>query len=213
MITITTNKQIAIDSLDHIYPQGCNYDNNSSPAYINEVKKYFNDKQLNVLDLGCAGGQIVVDHILLGDIAVGLEGSSHVLNGRAKTNWDEYYNKNLFLCDITEPFMCSDENNNIIKFDVIQMWDVLEHIPETKLPQLLINIFNHLKDDGIFLGQISQDTNDIKHISVFSKEKWNTIFYDNHFEMINSIVSSCPRPALSGNGGFSFSAKKLKTDE
>jgi 2-polyprenyl-3-methyl-5-hydroxy-6-metoxy-1,4-benzoquinol methylase len=209
MITVKTDKPIAYDSLDHIHPQGCNNDNNSSASYINDIKKYFNNKKINVLDLGCAGGQIIVDHINSDDLGVGLEGSSHVLDGLAKTNWDKYYNKNLFLCDITEPFQCLDENNNVIRFDIIQMWDVLEHIPENKLHILFKNITDHLKDDGVFLGQISRGEGDIKHISIFSKEKWKMIFEDNNFTLSDCIVSSCPRPALTGEQGFNFSAKKI----
>lgn len=216
MITLKTNKPIAIDSPDHLNPAGCSNDNNSNLTYIQQIKNYFNKPILNVLDLGCAGGQIVADHISLGDVAVGLEGSSHALNGSGISNWKKYYNKNLFLCDITEPFECIDLDKKLIKFDVIQMWDVLEHIPEQKLPQLLTNIFNHLKDDGIFLGAISQQYDPIRHISVFSKEKWTIIFNNSNFTLDPCIVNVYPRIVCDGSPGmegFSFSAKKLKTNE
>lgn len=39
MITVDTNKKIALDSLDHINPYGCINDNNSDQEYIKEVNK------------------------------------------------------------------------------------------------------------------------------------------------------------------------------
>jgi len=213
MIKIKTNKPVAIDSPDHLNPAGCSNDNNSNLSYIQQIKSHFNNKKLNVLDLGCAGGQIIVDHLNIDDVAVGLEGSSHALNGSGRSNWEKYHNKNLFLCDITEPFECLDDNNNLIKFDVIQMWDVLEHIPEDKLPQLLKNIFNHLNDGGIFLGAISQQLDPIRHISVFSKDKWKIIFNRNNFTLDECIVNTFPRIVCDGSvgmEGFVFSSKKLE---
>lgn len=212
MILIKTNKSVAIDSPDHLHPAGCSNDNNSNSSYIQQIKTYFNNKKINVLDLGCAGGQIIVDHLNANDIGVGLEGSSHALNGAGKSNWEKYYNKNLFLCDITEPFECLDDNGNVITFDVIQTWDILEHIPEQKLPQVLKNIFNHLKSDGIFLGSISQQIDPIRHVSVFSKEKWKTIFNFNNFTLDNCIVNTFPRLVCDGSvgmEGFVFSSKKI----
>ena len=47
------------------------------------------------LDLGCSGGQLVIDYIDRGHLGIGLEGSNYsVINKRA--NWPKYHNKNLF---------------------------------------------------------------------------------------------------------------------
>jgi hypothetical protein len=116
MINVKTDKPIAIDSLDHKHPYGVINDNNSSSQYILEVKNYFKNNKISVLDLGCAGGQIIVDHHNLDDLSVGLEGSSNVLNGAGKHNWEQYHNKNLFLCDITEPFTCLHDSGEIVNF-------------------------------------------------------------------------------------------------
>jgi 2-polyprenyl-3-methyl-5-hydroxy-6-metoxy-1,4-benzoquinol methylase len=205
MINIITNKHIAADSADHTHPHGCVNDNNGTQQYLNSIKKYFNNKQINVLDLGCAGGQIIINHLEVGDFAVGLEGSSNVFNGAGKHNWEKYYNKNLFLCDITEPFTCLSDNVPIL-FDVIQMWEVLEHISEDKIDTLFKNIFTHLKDDGIFLGSISQQVDNLHHVSIFSKEKWNEIFIKNKFNLNDYVLDVYPRSI--GNPGFSFTAKK-----
>ena len=207
MISVITNKSVAFDSPDHIEPMGTVADNNSDILYILEIKKYFNNKNINILDLGCSGGQIVIDHILQKDLAIGLEGSSHVLQGAGKHNWEQYYNKNLFLCDITEPFTCLSDNTPIL-FDIIQMWEVLEHISEDKLDTLFKNIFEHLKDDGIFLGSISQQVDNLHHVSVFSKEKWNEIFIRNNFNLNDYVLNIFPRSI--GNPGFGFTTRKIK---
>ena len=97
MITLEAAKQVADDSPDHICPVGAIRDNFTSQGLIAEVKDGFDDEQISMLDLGCAGGQFVVDFIKEGDIGVGLEGSSNSLTGVGKDNWDKYHNKNLFL--------------------------------------------------------------------------------------------------------------------
>lgn len=208
MIKLQTKKQIAIDSLDHKHPFGCIRDNNSSIMYITTVKNYFNNKKINVLDLGCAGGQIIVDHTVLGDLAVGLEGSSHALTGAGKHNWDQYKDKNLFLCDITEPYTLTDNDDNILQFDYIQMWEVLEHIPENKLTVLFENIKKHLKPNGIFAGSVATyHCISGTHVSVFSKNKWESIFGNNKMTMEDYYFDFVPRPVSTGNDGFLFCAK------
>jgi 2-polyprenyl-3-methyl-5-hydroxy-6-metoxy-1,4-benzoquinol methylase len=209
MFTVKTNNPIALESADHQYPLGCIADNNSDTNYMLEIKNYFNNNPIKTLDLGCAGGQIVVDHLQLGDIAIGIEGSSNVLNGAGKHNWEKYYNKNLFLCDITQPFECISNQENII-FDCIQMWEVLEHIPFIKIEQVLKNISTHLKNDGIFIGSIAMCEDPPRHVSIFNKETWVTIFKNNGFEMQNYCFTFLPRPVHSGDNGFVFTAKKLK---
>ena len=96
MITLEATKQVADDSPDHICPVGAVRDNFTSAGLIEEVKYGFDNEQIAMLDLGCAGAQFVVDFINKGDIGVGLEGSSTSLTGVGKENWDKYHNKNLF---------------------------------------------------------------------------------------------------------------------
>lgn len=218
MIKLKTNYPIAIDSADHKFPAGSINDNNSNVNYILEIKNFFKNAPIKVLDLGCSGGQIIVDHLKSGDMAVGLEGSDTVLNGKGSHNWKQFLNKNLFLCDITEHFDLEDENDQIIQFDVIQMWDVLEHIPENKIANLFANIRKHLKNEGIFIGQISQQNDPIHHISNFSFEKWKSIFNQNKLILNDYTFFHVPRYRLSlgkvdpyGNNesGFCFNSKKL----
>jgi 2-polyprenyl-3-methyl-5-hydroxy-6-metoxy-1,4-benzoquinol methylase len=210
MIKVQTNKSIASDSLDHLYPFGVIRDNNSNIKYIHEVKKYFNNEKIAVMDLGCAGGQIIVDHHLLGDTAVGLEGSSNVFRGTGKHNWEILFNQNLFLCDITEPYTINYEKEHMM-FDYIQMWEVLEHIPEEKLPILFTNIKKHLKDTGIFCGSIATHVCPSgTHVSIFPKSQWITLFKDNGLELNEYIFKNLPRPVSEDDLGFVFTARLIK---
>lgn len=175
---IVSEHNIAEDSLDHIVPEGTSRDNNTSEGYIDEVIKYFNNEKINYLDLGCSGGQLVIDFLNKGNEAVGLEGSNYsVLHERA--NWPKYHNKNLFTCDISRPFEIHDaDTEEKVLFDCISAWEVLEHIPLERLPQLMKNIYSHLKPNGIFVGTVSLDPIPQWHVSVFPKTFWeNNIFY------------------------------------
>lgn len=210
MIKVTTNKNIATDSLDHLYPFGVVRDNNSNIHYIREIKNYFNNFKINVMDLGCAGGQIIVDHHLLDDLAVGLEGSSNVFRGTGKHNWEILFNQNLFLCDITESYSVDDETGHLL-FDYIQMWEVLEHIPEEKLPMLFENIKKHLKDTGIFCGSVATHVCPSgTHVSIFPKTKWVELFKTHGMEMGEYIFRHLPRPVSEGDLGFVFTARLIK---
>jgi 2-polyprenyl-3-methyl-5-hydroxy-6-metoxy-1,4-benzoquinol methylase len=219
MIKLITNHPIAFESADHQFPIGSSNDNNTNSSYINEVRSFFKSDNLCIMDLGCAGGQIIVDHLEHGDLAVGLEGSDTALSGKGAHNWQKLLNKNLFLCDITEDFQILDESNEIIKFDMIQMWDVLEHIPENKMSVLMSNIKKHLKVGGYFMGQISQQIDPVHHISVFTFEKWKEIFEQNGLTLGDYIFQHTPRPRLSLNAvdsngfiqsGFPFTAQANK---
>lgn len=154
MIRLETEHPVAIESPDHLCPHGCIRDNYPSIGLMGEVTEYFGKNQIVMIDLGCAGGQFVVDFIKQGDIGIGLEGSSHVLNGEGKTNWKKYHNKNLFLCDISEDFQLF-LNEEPLKADFIHSEEVFEHISEDKLDIVLNNVKKHLKPNGICAFGIS----------------------------------------------------------
>ena len=178
MITIKTKYPVAYDSKDHINPYGCVRDSNTNKNYIEEVIKYFGKRNIKVLDIGCAGGQLIIDHHNRGDLAVGIEGSSHSLLGAGANNWMVYRDKNLFLCDASRPYQILKDESPL-KFDYIQCWEVLEHIPTERLHMYLTNVKNHLENSGIFCGSISQvDCSSETHVSILPKERWITIFND-----------------------------------
>jgi 2-polyprenyl-3-methyl-5-hydroxy-6-metoxy-1,4-benzoquinol methylase len=179
---ILTEKPVAYDSLDHIVPEGTSRDNHTSAGYISEVINYFDKKKINYLDLGCSGGQLVIDFMNLGNGAVGIEGSDYSAKlGRA--NWADYYNKNLFTADVSHPFKVVDEEGEMVKFDCISAWEVLEHIPLAGLKTMMQNIYDHLTPNGIFVGSVSLDPNPQWHVSVFPKEFWQKSIFSPLFIM------------------------------
>ena len=179
MITIEPFNKIAELSPDHICPVGCINDNFTSYGLINEVLNYFNNAPISMVDLGCAGGQFVADFISRGCTGIGLEGSSHALFGAGNHNWKKYFNKNLFLCDLTAPFQLYQDGQPLL-LDFIHSSEVLEHIHETQLDTVFENVKKHLKPTGICCFQISL-VDDIRivdgeqiilHQSVFPAEWW-----------------------------------------
>ena len=209
MITLDADKTVAIDSVDHTNPFGCVRDNNTNKQYIDEVKQKFDNKKINVLDLGCSGGQLIIDHVALGDVAVGLEGSFHVFRGAGAKNWLEYNNKNLFLCDITENFSCK-YNNQPLMFDYIQCWEVFEHIPKEKLAKMLQNILKHMHNNSIFCGSICViPCPSGNHVCLMSKDEWKQVFAENGLEMKEYIFKNLPRSVYPEPHGFVFTATKI----
>jgi SAM-dependent methyltransferase len=143
---------VARDSVDHLYPHGTANDNTHWPPFVEACERLF-ASPLCFLDLGCAGGGLVKDFVDRGHYAVGLEGSDYSeRTGRAE--WTTIPG-HLATCDIRRPFHLSHRDGTPLRFDVISAWDVLEHIDEVDLPVLLENVFEHLKDAGVFVGSVS----------------------------------------------------------
>ena len=185
-ISIETQKPIAIDSPDHINPFGALHNNTSNKNFNNKLYKLLSNKPLYITDWGCAGGGFIKDCIEDGHIGIGLEGS----NCRQLNNLPEWNTipNNLFTCDITSPFkiLC---NEQLIQFDVITLWDVMEHIKEEDLPTLFDNIKKHIKDDGLIILSINvasekhraeMNPNDFgpgkHHQNIQSLEWWDNMF-------------------------------------
>lgn len=194
MITLETDHPVAIESPDHFAPVGTVNDNTTDADYIAAVKNYFKKSPgLKMMDLGCAGGQLVVDFLESGDYGVGLEGSTNARErGAGKHNWDKYGDKNLFTVDLTKPYQVKDDGEQV-KFDFITTWEVVEHIAPQDLPMFFENIRNHLTDDGVFCCSIAVVRDDVgydaqgnlisRHQSVFNAAKWINILFDNGFEL------------------------------
>lgn len=197
MYNIVTKNPIAIDSDDHHYPDGVHLDNWCNPQLIHDIETYFNNKKIDFLDLGCAGGGLTVGMLQRGHNALGLEGSDHCLNLNSSVinklgslplgfqNWKIYGNKNLFTCDVTYDYSIINENNLVQKFDLITCMDVMEHFYEDRIDKFLEMVTNHLKPNGIFVAiialfhlekdKILDDGKVDYHKSLFSHEKWYEI--------------------------------------
>lgn len=142
---------VAADTDDHKFPWGAGHDNTRLPRLVLAAERMF-ERDLTFLDLGCSGGGLVLDFILRGHRAYGIEGSNHPQQA-LRAEWRVLPN-NLMTGDITKPFYLNEKSGEPVLCDVISMWEVLEHIAEDDLPQLFENVKRHLKPDGVFVGSV-----------------------------------------------------------
>lgn len=175
---ISTTKPIAFDSPDHVFPWGTAQDNSSDLAFNRKLLWWIPKSQLRVLDLGCSGGGFVKSILDSGGFAVGIEGSDYS-KIRKRAEWatiPEY----LFTADITEPFQLLGADGlgseQLMKFNVITAWEVMEHIREDKVDGVCRNILSHLCPEGVVIMSISpreEIINGIKlHQTVENKAWW-----------------------------------------
>ena len=192
-IELDTKYPVAYESNDYLVPHGTVRDDTRYPRFIHACEMYFKDREkLAFVDLGCSSGGIVLDALLRGHEAVGLEGSDESFK-QQRAQW-RIIPKNLFTCDITKPFTLK-KDDKLKEFDVISAWEVLEHIKEEDLPVLLENIKKHLNTGGIFIGSIANwDDIDEKtgvnwHVNLHPYEWWRDRFVEVGFEIITEDFS------------------------
>jgi len=158
MFTVETEARVAVDSPDHLFPWGTANDNHTSEIMLDEIREYFG-RPYSIMDLGCSGGQSIIDAISKGNVAIGLEGSDYSWKNK-RANWtEENYNKILFTCDVAKPFQVLNDSVPF-KFDIITAWEFLEHIHPDELDQMFANVNNHLVDGGLFIGQYAIGTDE-----------------------------------------------------
>jgi SAM-dependent methyltransferase len=212
--TLVTDHPVAFESPDYIKPRGAVLDNSKNKlfnqTFYSVARELDFAEPYSILDLGCAGGGLIRTFIQDGHNAVGLEGTNYnKLKG--KYEWGTIP-ESLFTCDITKPFEILLEPpkrpekknektmerakqwlkeyekagiSNTVQFDLITMWEVLEHIKKTDLPALFQNIKRHLAPNGLFICSISHipDVNDgvVLHQTVEPIEWWDDLFVLNGF--------------------------------
>lgn len=201
MITLQTKHNLAVESPDYMFPKGTknskggvnyNWSNGFNP-FVDEVIEYFGTSDLNVLDVGAASGYLVHDFLLKGCNAVGLEGSDWPIKNSVE-NWNIHYNSRLFTCDIGQPFSILEDGVQM-KFDLINAWEVIEHLHPDNLKTFSDNIYSHLSDDGVFVFSISPwfESSDVDasvnlHLSheIKFKHQWEDIF--DSFKFVGPIT-------------------------
>lgn len=208
---VITDNPFCVGSADFLHPVGAVNDDSTNLKYIESIEKYFNNKKISSLELGCAGGRVVLDLVRRGHDSYGLEGTPYPrLLGRPA--WTELYNRHLFNCDLSKPFNLLDDNNEDYKFDLVSHWEFMEHLPTESLKYLHGKMYLHLKDEGaIFCGicpwgpstDISQlpeghpdksakkhqayidDANQrgyVLHLSCFFRHQWEENYFSDLFE-------------------------------
>ena len=181
---VITDFPIAFDSPDHLAPHGTKRDNSSDELWINNIVDLFGRKRkMRIMDLGFAGGALVKDLLKHTPYVIGLEGSDYSII-HEREHWrqeDNLVNNNLFTCDVSRPFNIEYDNKPFL-CDVITAWEVCEHIHPDRVEDFFKNIYNHLMPGGVFMGSVSNfsDQNvseDGKtyelHQTAMPEEDWN----------------------------------------
>jgi hypothetical protein len=154
-LQVQTDYPVAYESNDHKVPWGTKNDNTRSPRFVVACERLFPGEVLRYMDLGCSGGGLVLDFLLRGHQAVGLEGSDYSQKSR-RAEWRLLDKHNLFTADITQPFQVKQADGMPFIAHVISAWEVIEHIAEDDLPVFFENVKKHLQTSGgYFIGSIA----------------------------------------------------------
>lgn len=185
---LDTQMPVAIHSHDHIYPRGTALDSSTNHLFNRGVYAFLGHQKrpLKVLDFGCSGAGMVRSFIEDGHEAIGLEGSNYSLLAQSG-EWPNIPH-HLFTCDITKPFHLKHKNGDAFLCDLITSWEVLEHISENDLPNMLKNIHLHLKEGGLFIGSVDffadgdTRTGAVYHATLKPREWWVELFHQHGFQ-------------------------------
>ena len=202
--SVHTEHPVALASHDHIFPLGTRQDNTRYPRFIRKCETLFNRK-IRAVDLGCAGGGLVLDFLMAGHQAMGLEGSTYPqANQLAQWRWLE---NRLFTCDITKPFQISDSSiPGEAKFEIITAWEVLEHLHEEQLTTFFANVKKHLRDDGYFCASVATfecndpETGAVWHVTLKPQQWWEAKCQEAGLTLVTGAFQTYDFPRGSGNG-------------
>lgn len=173
---LETEHPIAEQSADHLLPNSTVEGTNLCLPFVQMcIDKLGND--MKFLDIGTGAGGLVAGFLSQGISAMGLDGTDYNKNN-AFGYWP-IIPDNLKTCDVTHPFKIFDSttNENKCQFNIITMWEVLEHIDQLDLPQLFQNIVDHLFDNGFFIASVSliehyDDNGTNWHPTLMPKQWW-----------------------------------------
>jgi hypothetical protein len=225
VLELKTDHPVALESNDHISPDSTNEGVSRPTSFVQNCIRVLGPN-IKCLDVGPGAGGLVFEYAMNQVLAVGIDGSDFCRIN--KVGYWPLLPNNLFTCDVTKPFsFLSRESQTLIHFDVVTMWEVLEHIAESDLPSVFSNINRHLSTSGYFIGSISLlayvDRNGRPyHVTVKPKSWWEAKFSESGLTILKSHAfdekSFCrgngPRfqdlhnYAANPNDGFLFVAQK-----
>lgn len=220
-IRVRTNKPIAVDSPDHICPRGTAKDNSINLSFNKKLLWLIPASRIRVLDLGCAGGGFVKSILDYGGFAVGIEGSDYS-KLRQRAEWANIPG-HLFTADITEPFQVlsesEDRKEELLRFNVITAWEVMEHIREESLPAVFSNMDRHLAKRGVVIVSVSTKPDVYKrthfHQNIKERRWWEGKIEEFGFRQHDDIADYFGRDWVRGadNGLASFNMVMTRTGE
>lgn len=204
-VEIATEHPIAVDSDDHKFPWGTMNDNTRSPRFVSACETMF-AAPIQFMDLGCSGGGLVLDFVLRGHRAIGVEGSDYSRRAQ-RAEW-RLLPGHLFTADITRPFTIRQrDGGETTRCHVISAWEVLEHLAERDLAPLFQNIARHLRPEGIFVGSVTTVPDGdpargaVYHQTVQPRPWWEAKFRELGFEPVSQHAFSFRDYCrLTGNG-------------
>jgi len=212
-VILKAEREVAFKSPDHLMPWGTKQDNSVNRRFNDKVYKlYPRQEQLKVLDMGCSGGGFVKSCFDEGCLAVGLEGSDFSKR-RGRAEWrsiPEY----LFTCDVTgkfEIFLEKSGVSELLQFDVVTCWEMMEHIAEADISKVAANVKRHLAPGGIWIMSVSPNEEVIHgvrlHQTVQQKPWWVNKFAESglfhsepHVQYFNTQFVRGPK--YNGPGSF-----------
>lgn len=199
---VVTEHPIATGSADHQVPRGAVNDNTRHPRFVQRVEDVLG-RNLSVLDLGCAGGGLVLDFLIAGHDAIGIEGSD-APKRRALGEWLNMPDR-LFTADITKPFKIVDDTDSPKRFDLVTAWEVMEHIGIEQIKGLFENVRKHLRLGGLFVVSIATfedadpESGAVFHVTVKPRQWWEELFVAEGFHLLDGMFDTADFPRGSGN--------------
>lgn len=225
-IQLKTDFPLALGSYDHLNPDSTTEGLSRPTMFVRDCISVLGEN-IKSLDLGTGAAGLAFEFSINGIVGVGIDGSDFCRTHRIGY-WPVLSN-NLFTCDITKPFhFLASGSDAQVTFEIITMWEVLEHIAEHDLQQVFKNISRHLDEKGYFVGSISmldyRDGSGIPyHVTLQSREWWRVKFLDAGLVMLDShpfnealfCRGNGPRfqdfhnYSLNPDEGFHFVARKI----
>jgi cyclopropane fatty-acyl-phospholipid synthase-like methyltransferase len=177
---VRTRYPVASWSNDHLFPRGTKNDNSTNHEFNLRLREAKLGLMPSVLDLGCSGGGFVQSVLQMGAVAVGIEGSDFSKrSGRAA--WSEIPD-HLFTADIAKPFLVL-WNGVVCRFEVVTMWEVLEHLTLAELEALMVNVHAHTYRDALFVCSVTsvQDRFEgVDYHATLQPPAWWIDFFESH---------------------------------
>ncbi len=187
-IELKTDYPIALESHDHNSPDST-MEGIPRPIFFVQNCISVLGQDIKCLDLGTGAAGLVYEYAMSGVLAVGVDGSNFCRVNRI--GYWPLLPHNLFTCDITKPFsLLSRDAHTQIEFNVITMWEVLEHIAEKDLNCLFSNISRHLGKDGYFIGSVSlleytDNVGNKYHVTLKERDWWKEKFFENGLTVLD----------------------------